>query len=93
MKQNPTKKQWDEINYEQKATFCNRLDSDTYYVNPPSIGQMIEFIESKLTESKFTWCDFIDWDGKGGLCDDLWGNVKSFLNKEKKCLSCGKQLT
>jgi len=75
MKKQITREQWDELADIHKAIFCNRMDNDTYIDEPPTIGDMIEFLDDD-------WIDYIPYTEKEldkvdneYLCDTLWDRV------------------
>lgn len=76
MKQHITKRQWDELSFEQRNTFCIK----TKYVGEITIGQMIEFLGDD-------WLDYneVDCADHGhppvphlnkDLCNKLWEACK-----------------
>ena len=85
MKQQISKKQWDEITDEQKAIikkfFKNKthsisLDEDYFILD---IGQMIEFLGNNWKWDINLMDDKIDNDN---LCDALWESVKIKLKSD-----------
>jgi len=90
MKQTPTIEEWNELKDTDKAIFCNRLDEDTYLVNPPTIGKMIEFLGDDWWEKIIRdaiWYEelesLLSEIKNKDLCNKLWGAVKYKLNNKK----------
>lgn len=88
MKQHITKRQWDELSFEQRNTFCIK----TKYVGEITIGQMIEFLGDlvPIIEPHEYWRVMINKNTEPDaneitfeedeLADALWLAVKYKLN-------------
>ena len=94
MKQNITKKQWNELNKKEKNIFFVKtsdfkLDTNPYF-KTPNIGQMIEFLEYDLfkleravDEEWYIETNIDMVNGCAKLCDALWEAIKYKLNNTK----------